>query len=479
MEPDRRAMNCPRQTDIAVIGGGATGWMAAAYLKRALPSADITLMDSPDVAPLGVGESLNDISRRFNTALGLDEAEFLRATDGTYKIGIRFDNFDRQGGVFFHPFGKPETETRARPGAQEGYAATTLCRENRFDPGQEARGYHVCATRYGAVLRDLALALGVHHIVRHVDEVVRDGERIARVEGLTADLFVDCTGFRALLIGQTLETPFDPLSDLLQNDAAVALRVPYDAIEDRPFPYTRCTAAEAGWIWRIPLWSRLGTGYCYSSRHISPSQAEARLRADLGLKAGAEESDGLKAMHIAFRHGRHRRARRGNCVALGGAFGFIEPLESTGLSMTQAAIMALVPGLADLGEWDRLCRRRFDTTVDFIFAHYWLSKRMDTPYWRDLKQCIPSRRLSDVINAAGRGDYRAIETDPGFFYRPNNWDVVLSGLGAFDGRPRIPPAPTPAHVSPDFVSHLATHVHGKPEWSQPRKPEPAPRAAQA
>ncbi|SDU31169.1 tryptophan halogenase family protein [Stappia sp. ES.058] len=465
-----------RQTDIAVIGGGATGWMAAAYLKRFLPSAGITVMESPTVAPLGVGESLNDISRRFNSALGLDEHDFLRATDGTYKIGIRFENFDRPGGDFYHPFGRPGTHHRARPDAQEAYAATGLCRQNRFDPGQEARGYHVCATRYSAVLRDFARALGVHHIKRHARDVERIGDDVASVEGVSADLFIDCTGFRALLIGEALDTPFEPLSDVLFNDAAVALRVPYDAVSERPFPYTRCTAMDAGWIWRIPLWSRLGAGYCYSSAHISPAQAEADLRAELKLPPGTPDFAGtsdtawgdhdLKPMHIAFRHGRHARARRGNCVALGGAFGFIEPLESTGLSMTQAAIMALVPGLADLGGWDRLCRDRFDTTVDFIFAHYWLSKRMDTAYWRDLKQCTPSRRLSRVIEAAGRGDYRAIETDPGFFYRPSNWDVVLSGMGAFDDRPRIVATDPEDRHCPDFVSHLATHIHGPTKWSQ-------------
>ncbi|WP_051242451.1 tryptophan halogenase family protein [Stappia stellulata] len=463
-------MSLSSQTDIAVIGGGATGWMAAAYLKRMLPSADVALMDSPSVAPLGVGESLNDISRRFNTALGLDERAFLRAGDGTYKIGIRFENFDRAGGDFFHPFGRPRTPVRAVPGAQEAYAATGLCRQDRFDPREDARGYHVCATRYATCLRDLALSLGVRHIERHAREVLRKGDTIATVEGLSADLFIDCTGFRALLIGDALATPFEPLSGLLPNDAAVALRVPYDAVAERPFPYTRCTAMEAGWIWRIPLWSRLGAGYCYSSRHISAAQAEKSLRAQLGLDTDRPEgtNDGLEPMHIAFRHGRHTHARRGNCVALGGAFGFIEPLESTGLSMTQAAIMALVPGLADLDQWDRLCRRRFDTTADFVFAHYWLSDRTDTPYWRDVKQLTPSPLLSRVLGCAAAGDYTQIDRDPGFFYRPHNWDVVLSGMGAFDGRRALEPFLPEDRDSPDLVSYLATHVHGSPEW--PRIP---------
>ncbi|WP_349357918.1 tryptophan halogenase family protein [Stappia sp.] len=467
------------RVDIAIIGGGATGWMAAAYLNRFLPSLDIAVMESPDVPPLGVGESLNSVSRRFNAALGIDEAEFLRAVDGTYKIGIAFEEFADLGTGFFHPFGRPAGPVDAHPHAQDAFPATWLCRANRFDPGQGARGYHVCATRYAGFLRDLATARGVTRIAAHAERVRRSGRAIAAVEDLEADLFIDCTGFRGLLLGDALQTPFHGLDDTLPNDAAVALRVPYERIATRPFPFTRCAAQEAGWIWEIPLWSRLGAGYCYARRHLTPDDATARLKAHLGLSA----DDDLEPMHIRFRHGRHARAVAENCVALGGAFGFIEPLESTGLAMTQANIMSLVPGLADLGRWDRLCRERFDTTADFVFAHYRLSRRRDSAYWREIQTRAPGPRLARLLAEARHGDFERIDNDPGHFYRARNWNAVLSGMGLFDApETDAPPLDTQdlaarAAEAPDFVTHLAETLHGPPPW--PHTPPPSPVAPPA
>jgi tryptophan halogenase len=413
--------------------------MAAAYLARFLPRLQLTVIEAPDVPPLVVGESTNSISRRFNHALGLDEASFLRSVNGTYKIAIRFEGFSALGHTFHHPFGRPVSDVRCAPAADEQYRTTHLCRAGRVDPAAGVHGYHVDAGRYSVALRELAMSRGVKRIERRIDRVDVRSDRILSVEGHQADLYIDCTGFRALLIGQALREPFEPLDHVLLNDAAVAMQVPYRDRERQMIPVTRCTALRHGWVWTIPLWSRLGIGYCYSSRFVDGDAAERELRAFLGEAHVAD----IKATHIRIRHGRHRRQWVGNCVALGPAAGFIEPLESTGIALTQRNVIDLTVRLNDLARWGQAANRRFDTTVDFIQAHYALTRRQDTPYWSAARALPRTAGLERVLEGAAAGSYAVIDDDPDAFYRAVNWNVILSGMGVFDqnrtaARPGVP-----------------------------------------
>lgn len=444
---------------VCIVGGGATGWLAAAYLSRFLPRLQLTVMEAPDVPPLIVGESTNSISRRFNQALGLEEAAFLRAVNGTYKVAIRFEGFSVLGQTFHHPFGRPASCVHCIPAAEEHYRTTHLCRAGRVDPAAGVHGYHVDAGMYSIALRELAMSRGVKRIEHRVEHIEVGSDHILSVDGHVADLYVDCTGFRALLLGGALREPFESLDGVLLNDSAVAMQVPYRDRERQMDPVTRCTALRHGWVWTIPLWSRLGVGYCYSSRFVDRDAAERELRAFLGESHGAE----VRATHIRMRHGRHRRQWVGNCVALGPAAGFIEPLESTGIALTQRNVMDLAVMMDDPAGWGEAANRRFDTTVDFIQAHYALTRRDDTPYWSAARALSRTAGLTRVLEGVAAGSYAAIENDRHAFYRPANWNVVLSGMGVFDeDRTAPPPRDAPLDIqagSQGHCAYLREHVH--------------------
>ncbi|MFG2794185.1 tryptophan halogenase family protein [Streptomyces sp. NPDC048419] len=419
---------------VVIVGGGTAGWMTAAYLRASLGSkVAVTLVESQRIKTIGVGEATFSTVRHFFDYLGLPEHEWMPKCNATYKLGIRFENWRERGHYFYHPFerlsivdGFPLTDwwLAKKPGArfdQDVFLMSALAdneRSPRFIDGtlfeqefversgaefskttlseqttQFPYAYHFDAALLADFLRSYATERGAQHVEDDVLDVVRD-ERgwishvVTREYGdLSADLFIDCTGFRGLLINQTLDEPFVSYQNTLPNDSAVALRVPVDMEQRGLRPCTTATAQDAGWTWTIPLYGRIGTGYVYASDYCSPEMAERTLREFVG-----PEAEGLEANHIKMRIGRTRNSWVNNCVAIGLSSGFVEPLESTGIFFIQHGIEQLVKHFPD-ATWDPRLRTAYNTSVarvmdgvrEFLVTHYYCAGRADNAYWRDAK----------------------------------------------------------------------------------------------
>jgi tryptophan 6-halogenase len=426
--------------EILIVGGGTSGWMTASYLKATFGDrVAITLVESANVGVIGVGEATFSTIRHFFDYLGLAEQDWMPSCNATYKLAVRLENWRAKGHYFYHPFerlrvadGVPITDwwlglrpsdrfdrdcflipslcdAKSSPrhmdgtlfeqdfieaGTRPGFR-TTLADQNTQFP----YAYHFDASLLASFLSKYATRLGVRRIVDDVTDIVLD-ERgwvshvVTRGHGeLRAKLFVDATGFRSLLLGGKLAEPFMSFGDTLPNDRAVALRVPVDMARDGLRPCTTATAMDAGWIWTIPLFGRIGTGYVYASDYCDPDTAERTLREFVG-PAG----DGLEANHIRMRIGRSNRAWVNNCVGIGLSAGFVEPLQSTGIFLIQHAIEELARHFPD-ESWDPRLRDSYNQVTanaiegvrEFLVLHYRGAARADTDYWRDAKtRRVPS-----------------------------------------------------------------------------------------
>lgn len=406
----------PWLRDILIVGGGTAGWMAAAALSKVIgtQACRIRLVESEEIGTVGVGEATIPSLVQFHALLGLDEAEFVRRTQATFKLGIEFRDWREPGASFFHPFGpygfdiepavfqsywlKRRTEGAATP-LDDWSLAATAAKLGRFGPPGPIPGgapaplsyaYHFDASLYARYLRAYAEAKGVERIEGRVVEVARrdDGgvSAVALSDGrsIAADFFLDCSGFRGLLISTALGVDFEDWSHWLPCDRAVAVACERGG---ELTPYTRSTAREAGWQWRIPLQHRTGNGYVYCSADLSDDEAAAKLLASLEGPAAGEPR------RLTFRAGRRRRTWVGNCVALGLAAGFLEPLESTSIHLIQTGLGRLLghfpdrdcsPALAD--EYNRLTALEYERIRDFIILHYSGSRRDDTPFWRRFRE---------------------------------------------------------------------------------------------
>uniref|UniRef100_B0T4L7 Tryptophan halogenase n=1 Tax=Caulobacter sp. (strain K31) TaxID=366602 RepID=B0T4L7_CAUSK len=460
---------------VLVLGGGTAGWMTAAALAKVLRGqVEVTLIESDQIATVGVGEATIPPILTFNAMLGLDEREFMRATKASFKLGIEFVDWTRLGDRYMHPFGtfgldieaikfhQVWRKLRDQVGPIEDFnLAAVAAKQNRFampdrDPAKVLSSlkyaFHFDAGLYARFLRGFAEARGATRIEGKVADVALRGEdgfiqSVTLEDGRTfeADLFIDCTGFRALLIGQTLGGGYKDWSHWLPNDRAVA--IPCGAGGDGLTPYTRATADKAGWRWRIPLQHRTGNGYVYSSAHISDDDALAALIAGLDGPAQAEPN------FLRFQAGRRDRAWIKNCVAIGLSSGFLEPLESTSIHLIQAGITKLLALFPDKGfdsleidEYNRLTALQVELVRDFIILHFKATERSDTPYWDYVRTMdIPESLRRKIELFAGRG--RLFQSDYDLFAEPS-WIAVLMGQGITPRQydPLVDALPEPALV---------------------------------
>ena len=438
---------------IVIVGGGTAGWMTAAALSRALAGSEreVTLVESAQIGTVGVGEATVPPIHEFNRYLRIKAEDMLRATRGTIKLGIQFDRWGGERATYFHPFGFLGVEMSGihfhhywlRHLAAGGdsdhtpYNLETLAaRSGRFAPegryGPVHHAFHFDAAAYANLLRLYAEARGIVRVEGKIEQVRLDGddgyvEALILDDGRTieGDLFVDCSGFRGLLIEDALGTGYTDWSQWLPCDSAVA--IPTDR-KSAPPPFTRSSAYEAGWQWRIPLQHRDGNGYVYSSAHLGHDAAEAALRARL---PGAPLAD---ANRLRFLAGHRNRIWNRNCVAIGLAAGFIEPLESTSIHLVQSTIVRLLSLLPRDG-FDERVTARFNRDAlrevaairDFVVAHYALASRNDTGFWRDVAAAGMPDSLADrieVFRSTGN-----ILFEPGDLFGPTNWYCVLAGQG--------------------------------------------------
>ena len=401
---------------IVVVGGGSAGWMTATALATGLKGrATVEVVESEDIGIIGVGEATFPSIRDYNRLVGIDEAEFLRATNGTYKLGIRFCDWLETGHDYFHTFGhfgnlfgsQTLWGQHRRMGLDEPLGLqcvpTVMAMKDRFVlPDEQAQfkyAYHFDAVQYAAFLRKLALQRGARHTQGRIAQVSRradggvaalhleDGRRIE------ADLFVDCSGFRSLLLGRTLEEPFVDFSHWLPVDSAWAC--PCERVGEELAPYTRATALEGGWAWRIPLQNRTGHGHVFASRFIDADRARDQLMARLDGAPVAEPR------LLRFTTGHRERFWVNNVVAIGLSSGFLEPLESTSIYLIQDGIgrlMTMLTAGRPLVDDDRAlfndgATRRFARIRDFIILHYCLTRRRDSELWRH----VATMELPDTL----------------------------------------------------------------------------------
>nr|WP_314446202.1 tryptophan halogenase family protein [uncultured Sphingomonas sp.] len=441
---------------ILIVGGGTAGWMTAAALAHKLAPLPIrvSLVESDAIGTVGVGEATVPHIRFFNQTLGIDEAEFMRATQATFKLGIEFRNWGRIGDSYLHPFGAYGEQVggvdfhqhwlrmhRAGRAAELGDYSLPVqaAKQDRFAaPVDNSRSllstysyaYQFDAGLYGRFLRAFAEARGVRRFEGRIVGVEQYGEagRICSVrldsgEVIEADLFVDCSGFRGLLINQHLGAPFESWAQWLPCDRAIA--VPCEST-DEPSPYTRATAQGAGWMWRIPLQHRTGNGHVYCSSFLSDEQAERELLDQLDGQPLATPN------RLRFEAGRRLEQWKANCVAIGLASGFLEPLESTSIHLIQLGIGRLLELLPlhgwdplDAAEYNRAMNLEYERIRDFLILHYCATQRDDTPFWHHCRTMVLPSSLQEKMALFRERGVVAPYRD-GMFLEPS-WLAVYLG----------------------------------------------------
>lgn len=442
---------------LVIVGGGTAGWITAAAFARLLGSVlEIELVESETIGTVGVGEATIPQIIRLNTILGLDEYEFVRKTNGTFKLGIEFVDWGKIGTRYLHTFGDAGMALAGVPFHQHWKRAADgghrhdlwhyslhqlAANEAKFGKLDRvgntamtglAYAYHFDASLYAAYLRAYAEGRGVIRSEGIVSAVSRHGEsgdiRSITLDGereIAGDFFIDCTGFRALLLGQELEVGYRDWSKWLPCNSAQA--VPSERL-DPLVPFTRATAKQAGWQWRIPLQHRTGNGHVYCSEFISDDEAGEVLLAGLDTKPLADPRP------IRFTTGRREAFWAHNCAAIGLASGFLEPLESTSIHLIQSHVSRLIqlfPRARDCarerGEYNRRCAAEFEQIRDFLILHYHQTEREDSEFWRycknmDVPESVTHKR--ELFAASGR-----VGRDADDLFREASWVQVMLGQG--------------------------------------------------
>ena len=448
--------------EIVILGGGTAGWSAAAALSRFVQhcKVHITLLDSPEIGTVGVGEASIPNIKNFNRYVGINEPEFIRSTNATFKLGIRFENWRCEQHSFFHPFsgfGSQLENTAfhqlfyhfretADLGELNDYSLpAVLSKTDKFSQPQQrmssdladySYAYHFDAALYAQLLRKVAMGRGVKHLQGKVEHVRKNNGFIDTLvlqngQKLSGQLFIDCSGFRSVLLGQAMQVPYVSWRHWLPCDRAVAL--PCSAVGDEIAPYTTARARNAGWSWRIPLQNRVGNGYVYCSDYLTQKQAETDLLTWLEGRAEAEPR------HLQFEAGMRQVFWHKNCVALGLASGFLEPLESTSINMVHTALSTLMEFFPQEDFDPRLAKeanRQFTLGAehirDFIILHYKTTQRADSELWRACREMsIPDSLAHKMETYKACGALLQQENES---FKPASWLAIYDGMGVFPQR---------------------------------------------
>lgn len=462
-------MEITKVNNIVIVGGGTAGWMTAASLSKHFAKTDIkiTLVESSQIGTVGVGEATIPTLRRFYAELGMDDMAVMKATQATCKLGIQFQDWYKPGHTFIHPFGLYGQKANGidfhhywmhlrslgdTSKLAEYSLGLNLARQNKFiepsvNPPSELSVFdwalHFDAALFGKLMREYAEANAVAHIDAKIDEVNTSADGIESLtlddkRSLTADLFIDCSGFKGLLIEQALHTGYHDWSEWLVCDSAVAVQ------SERSGPvasYTLSRAHKAGWQWRIPLQHRAGNGLVYCSRYLSDDEATATLKANVNDELLHEPR------RFRFTAGRRKLAWNKNCIAIGLAAGFLEPLESTSIALVETAIEKIRRVFSRpwfsaqaVDEFNDLTAQEYERVRDFIMLHYKLNQRDDSELWRYCRQMPLPPKLAEKVTAfRERGEFIRYPIEifgppswlaiyDGFNYLPQQYDVRVKKL---------------------------------------------------
>ena len=419
------------------MGGGSSGWMSAATFATQLPNIDVTIIESPDFPILGVGESTLGGIKHWSSLIGLEDKDLLTETDGSYKLSIKFtDWLGKDTGGFHYPFGEAQRPIEQvaqndwwflkgnRGGLDQNsfarchYPIAAISENNKMSDDSSGKtpgfsfvqdvAFHFDATALGQYLKKkICLPKGVKLINSTVEKINTNDDGIESLilqnkEKVTADLYIDCTGFKSLLLEGALGVKFNSIENIIPNNKAWATHIPYTDKNKQLEPFTNCTALSNGWTWNIPLWSRIGAGYVYSDKYISDDEALEEFKDYIHTRYDNVPIEDLEFKPITMRNGIHEKTWEKNVVAIGLSSGFVEPLESTGLMTTYEWLLSLIYTLRKdfVNQWDRdafnyALRNIFYGHANFVGMHYALSSRDDTPYWQDVTERV---RIDPTIN---------------------------------------------------------------------------------
>lgn len=443
--------------NIVIVGGGSAGWMTAAMLSHQLQgNCKITLIESEQIGTIGVGEATIPPIKVFNNLLGIKENEFLSKCNGSIKLGIQFENWLQQDHAYFHQFGRfgadfdyipfpyfwLESHKQGNELPLQEYSPTWhMAKNNKFiPPAQDKRSlfsgmdyaYHFDAGLYAAFLKQQATNQGVQAVDGIIEKVnvnadsgFIDSVQLQSGQRYNADLFIDCSGIRALLLGQTLNVDFIDWSEHLLCDSAVAMQTSH---VERIRPYTRSIAHHAGWQWRIPLQSRMGNGNVYSSKFMSDQQATELLQQTVAGEPLTEPRV------VKFKPGRRDKLWHKNCVAVGLSAGFLEPLESTSLHLIQRAIMRLVSYFPDkscnqtnIDQYNKITVDEYEHIRDFIILHYKATERDDSDFWQYCKNMTVPQTLQQRMDLFEQDGHLIVKDNE--LFKHDSWLAVFTGQG--------------------------------------------------
>jgi tryptophan halogenase len=414
---------------IVIVGGGTAGWMTATTLIKYFPNKEVVVIESDSIKSIGVGESTTALIRNWLNSVGISDENFMKECDASYKLSIEFKDFyENKDGGYHYPFGKPFTDNMIfginswfykkhidksitrRDFVNTHYPQSHLFEKNKISLNENGQfdnfnfkndtAFHFDAKLFAKLLKEkYCIPNGVKHIVADVVNINMDKSGISSLdlntlESISGDLYIDCTGFKSILLGDAMKTKWISYEDRLPNNKAWAAIVPYTDKELELQPYTRCTGLSSGWAWNTPCYSRIGTGYVYSDKYIKDEDALQEFKNYLDsdkMTIQKNRSKDLKFINVSFKNGIYEKVWNKNVLAIGLSAGFLEPLESNGIFKIQDFIRILVQILENskITQWDidsfnYAAIKRFNFFADFILSHYMLSKRNDTRYWSDI-----------------------------------------------------------------------------------------------